>query len=331
MVDIMEKTKAFFINNFESLLVVLLLVTVSAIHFGLENKFAFLNFYYLPIMVAGYYLGKRLAILVALASVLTVTLFTLIWPGYVLQGLPAGEIFWPLFVWGSFLVLAAVLVGTLYEEKEKHIAGLKLAYVGVLEILSKYLESGDPYTKNHSIRVAQLAVQIGSEMNLSGDDLENIRVAGLLHDIGKVEVSMDLINKSVSLTEQERDVVNAHSQRGAKLLELAGSVLKQAVPLVEAHHQFFCDLVEGRPAPLGARIIAVADSYDAMTSDRPYRAALPQQRAIEEVRSQSGRQFDPRVVDAFLGLIAAAEEAQSHYSGPDRRRSASLTIPTSLS
>ncbi|MDP1808412.1 MAG: HD domain-containing protein [Actinomycetota bacterium] len=323
----MERTKAFFMKNFESLLVVLLLVTVSAIHFGFQNKFAFLNFYYLPILVAGYYLGKRLAILVALASVLTVTLFTLIWPGYVLQGLPAGEVFWPLFVWGCFLLLAATLVGTLYEEKEKNIVGLKLAYVGVLEILSKYLESGDPYTKNHSVRVAQLAVQIGRRMNLAGDDLENIRVAGLLHDIGKVEVSLDLINKSVSLTEQERDMVNAHSQRGAKLLELAGSVLKQAVPLVEAHHQFFCDLVEARSAPLGARIIAVADAYDAMISDRPYRDALPQQRAIEEIKSQSGRQFDPEVVDAFLALMAAGEEEPSLYEGPDRRRSASLTFP----
>lgn len=327
----MDKTKAFFIRNFESLLVVLLLVTVSAIHFGFENKFAFLNFYYLPILAAGYYLGKRRAILAALASVLTVTLFTLIWPGYILQGLPAGEIFWPLFVWGAFLLLAATLVGTQYEEKEKYIADLKLAYVGVLEILSKYLESGDPYTKNHSVRVAQLAVQIGTEMNLAGDDLENIRVAGLLHDIGKVEVSMDLINKSVSLTEQERDIVNSHSQRGANLLGLAGSVLKQAVPLVEAHHQFFCDLVDGHQAPLGARIIAVADAYDAMISDRPYRDALPQQRAVEEIRSQSGIQFDPQVVDAFLALVTAAEEAQSLYSGPDRRRNASLTIPTNLS
>jgi len=306
----MEKTKDLLLKNFESIFVIVLLITVATIHFSFENKFSFLNFYYLPVLLAGYYLGKKKAIFVGIASVMTVTLFVLMWPRFLAQSLGGQGVFWPVFVWGCFLLLSAVLVGTLYEEKEKNIDSLKMAYVGVLEILSKYLESGDPYTRNHSVRVAELAVRIGQKMRLGQDELENIRVAALLHDIGKVGVSMEIINKSVSLTETERDLINDHSKRGAELLDLAGSVLKQAVPLVESHHQFFSEGPEGQELPLGSRVIAVADSYDAMVSDRPYRAALPSSRALEEIKNESGHQFDPEVVEAFVSLLTHETEEQ---------------------
>ena len=322
----MKQSRDFVFKNFETLLAVLLLATVAVIHFTFENKFAFLNFYYLPALVTGYYLGKRRAILLALASVLTVAFFAVAWPSYVMAGFQPINVFWQLFVWGCFLLLAAVLVGTLYEEKERHIASLKMAYIGILEVLSKYLESGDPYTKNHSVRVAELAVGIGAKMGLADEDLENIRVAGLLHDIGKIEISLDIINKSVSLTETERELVKAHAKRGARLLELAGGVLKQAVPLVEAHHRFFCEITEGEELPLGARIIAVADAYDAMISDRPYRTALPQGRALEEIKNEAGHQFDPDVVLAFISFISAEKEEHVVTAGGGRSDDVSLAF-----
>jgi len=175
-------------------------------------------------------------------------------------------------------ILAAILVGTLADERKK-----QLACIGVLEILSKYLEAGDPATKSHSLRVAELSVRIAQIMNLTTTEIKNIRVAALLHDIGKIEVGVSLINKSVKLTESEMALIKTHAQKSAQLLKLTGTVLKQAIPIVEAHHKFFCDSRSEKDLPLGACILAVTDAFDAIVSDRPYRAGRHLKQALAEI------------------------------------------------
>jgi putative nucleotidyltransferase with HDIG domain len=210
--------------------------------------------------------------------------------------------------WGGFLILASVTVGTLYETNERRLQDLRNAYIGIVEILSKYLESTDRYTKGHSVRVSELSMEIAIAMELERNEVENIRVAGLLHDIGKIEISGQILRKAAELTTEERELINEHVEKGARLLSTVGSVLKEVVPIVMAHHEYFSSNLqikngEAKQVPMGARIVAVADSFDAMTTDRPYRKGMAPWQALEEIVVNSGKQFDPHVVEAFKRVL----------------------------
>jgi HD-GYP domain-containing protein (c-di-GMP phosphodiesterase class II) len=202
-------------------------------------------------------------------------------------------------------MLTGYITGTLFTQKTRSIDDLKNAYMGVLEILSKYLESADRYTKGHSVRVAKLSMEIGIAMTLPRMTIENIKAAALLHDIGKVDVSMDLIRKASSLTEEEKREVDAHTMKGASILKSVGNVLQDAVPIVLLHHKTYKELQElddktvSEETKISAGIIAVADTYDAIITDRPYRAGKSPVKALEEVEAGSGSQFYPEIVEAF--------------------------------
>jgi putative nucleotidyltransferase with HDIG domain len=217
--------------------------------------------------------------------------------------------------WGGFLILAGVAVGTLYERNEQRLHELRQAYIGILEILSKYLESTDRYTKGHSVRVSELAMEIAIAMELHRTEVENIRVAGLLHDIGKIEVSGEVLRKAAELSKEERELIDSHTVKGAYLLFAVGSVLKEVVPIVVAHHKYFVDTLDSKDndklkVPLGARIVAVADAFDAMTTDRPYRKGMVPWEALNELVSKAGTQFDPKVIEAFKRIISGKLERE---------------------
>jgi putative nucleotidyltransferase with HDIG domain len=151
-------------------------------------------------------------------------------------------------------------------------------------------------------------MEIAVAMELSRTEVENIRVAGLLHDIGKMEVSEKILRKAAELSSEERELMNEHTVKGAYLLSAVGSVLKEVVPIVVSHHHYFMKEVGGPEEdlvkiPLGARIVAVADAFDAMTTDRPYRKGMPPWEALEEVVKNAGKQFDPEVVEAFKRVM----------------------------
>jgi len=273
-----------------------------------------LNFYYLPVLMAGYFIGKRASMLVAIFSVLTVVLFAIMNFDAFSGGRGIGYLVSGLAGWGGFLVLTSFIVGMLYEQKQKRIDELRHAYVGILEILIKYLESTDRYTKGHSDRVAEHAMDIAIAMQLSRAEVENIRVAALLHDIGKVEISANLIGKAASLTKGEMAEVAEHSERGARLLISVGGVLKEAIPIVLEHHKHYSQMEkpekgQSNMQSLGARIVAVADSFDAMVTDRPYRKGMQPWQAMEEIRRCSGEQFDPEVVEVFESVLTHKAEA----------------------
>jgi putative nucleotidyltransferase with HDIG domain len=309
----MEKVKNFVFKHFEETLVLSLALVVVVANFFIFQKLAFLNFYYLPVLVSGYVLGRRMSILTALFCVALIA-FSAINNPHVFQTKNSGLLLvTDLMLWGGFLILAGYVVGTLYEQKEKKISELKNAYVGVLEILAKYLESYDRYTRSHSLRVADYSTSIAIAMELPRNQVENIKVAALLHDIGKIEISSDLIKKAASLTEEEKKEVDAHPQKGLELLSMVGGVLKEAMPIVEAHHTYFVEVntsekKRSKQIPLGARILAVADSFDAMVTDRPYRRGKPHWEAMEELERCAGTQFDPKVVEAFKRIYAEKTE-----------------------
>ncbi len=309
----MEWIKEFVVKHFEKVVVVIILIAAIIGTYLIEEKSIVLNFYYLPVLASGYFLGRRLGVLTAVFSILMIVITAFFFPnGFFGKQDPFKSVL-QIASWGGFLILASVAVGTLYEQNERRLKDLKNAYIGVLEILSKYLESTDRYTKGHSVRVSELAMEIAIAMDLGRSDVENVRVAGLLHDIGKVEISGEILRKAAQLTTEERDLVDEHTVKGAYLLTSVGSVLKEVVPIVVSHHKYFTETVEDREreinaVPLGARIIAVADAFDAMTSDRPYRKGMPPWEAMEEIVKNTGKQFDPKVVDAFKHVLRGRME-----------------------
>lgn len=309
----MEKLKSFVVKHFEKLLVLGLAIIVLLINFLVVQKLAFLNFYYLPILVSGYLLGRRMAILTGLFCVVLVVFSAVNTPALFFVEKSSILLVTDLMLWGGFLILSAYVVGTLYEQKEKKISELRNAYIGVLEILAKYLESYDRYTRSHSLRVADYATNIAIALELPRHEVENIKVAALLHDIGKIEISSDLIKRAAALSTEEKEIVASHARKGVELLSAVGGVLKDAMPIVEAHHDFFVackSLKDGgaKEIPLGARILSVADGFDAMITDRPYRKGMPHWKAMEELEKCSGTQFDPHVVEAFKRVYAEKVE-----------------------
>ena len=311
----MEQFKQFIVKHFEKVLIIIILIAAFIGTYLIEEKSIVLNFYYLPVLSAGYFLGRRMGVLTAIFSILVVVISTLLFPETFFKGEEFSNKLAQLFSWGGFLILASIAVGTLYERNERRLKDLKNAYIGVLEILSKYLESTDRYTKGHSVRVSELAMETAIAMELPRSEVENIRVAGLLHDIGKIEVSGEILRKAAELSSEERELINEHTVKGAYLLTSVGSVLKEVVPIVVSHHKYFMSAIEDKGngngannIPLGARVVAVADAFDAMTTDRPYRKGMASWEALEEIVKNAGKQFDPQVVEPFKRVVSEKHE-----------------------
>ncbi len=309
----MEQFKQLIMRHFEKILVGIILVAAFIGTYLIEEKFIILNFYYLPVLTAGYFLGRRMGVLAAVFSILAVLVCILVFPHWFLGGKEILKVVAQLCSWSGFLILASITVGTLYERNEQQLKELKRAYIGILEILSKYLESTDGYTKGHSVRVAELSTEIATAMELHRAEIENIRVAGLLHDIGKIEVSGEILQKAAALSTEEKELMDSHTFKGAYILSAVGSVLKEVVPIVIAHHKYFVDTIDTENGdtmkiPLGARVVAVADAFDAMTSDRPYRKGMLPLDAFKEIVAKTGKQFDPAVVDAFKHVMTEKME-----------------------
>jgi HD-GYP domain-containing protein (c-di-GMP phosphodiesterase class II) len=164
------------------------------------------------------------------------------------------------------------------------------------------LEAKDPYTAGHAERVANYAQYIGTELNMSPSRLERLRFAALMHDVGKLVVPNHLLNKPGKLTAEEFARVRMHEEVSVEILTRI-DFLAPVAPSATSEAAEFAPVADDRGQPVEPHIVAVADAYDAMTSTRSYRRALPQQTAFDELRKNSGKQFHPRVVDALIVAI----------------------------
>ena len=185
----------------------------------------------------------------------------------------------------------------LYENIQK-------VYLSTIEVLATAIDAKDPYTQGHSRRVTQYSVAIAEELNLSPKEIEDIRYAGLLHDVGKIGIKDSIIRKPGRLTDEEYAIIKKHPAIGAKILRPV-DFLADKIPGVLHHHEYYDgrgypDHLTGEDIPLAGRIICVADAFDAMTTNRPYRKGLTVKTAVGELKKFSGKQFDPVCVEAFL-------------------------------
>ncbi len=185
---------------------------------------------------------------------------------------------------------------------------------GYVRALTASMELRDPSTGAHSRRVAVLAVQVGEAMGLSRSAVRRLAVAGLVHDIGKLQVPESILNKPGRLTGEEFAVIRTHPGRGAELLLRLGG-FGDEVPIVLAHHERFTgggypQGISGEEIPLEARILTACDVFDALTSSRSYREPWPVERAVELLRDESGTTFDPACVEALLRVVSGSGEAR---------------------
>jgi putative nucleotidyltransferase with HDIG domain len=217
----------------------------------------------------------------------------------------------------AFALLARQASNTLRRQTrllKEHSAALEESYdalerstLDAIETLNATVEAKDPYTAGHSARVQRAALALGHELELPPEDLDALRLGGLFHDIGKIAIPDAILLKPGRLTEAEFERMKEHSAEGARIVGKLGS-LRPIVPIIRHHHERwdgsgYPDGLAGDEIPLLAAIVGLADAWDAMTTERPYAAAMAVEEAVEEIRHGSGSQFAPAVADAMLRVF----------------------------
>jgi len=193
------------------------------------------------------------------------------------------------------------------DRLSKYAGELEEAYVSTVRVLAAAIDARDNYTLGHSTRVAQLSVALGQAIGLRQEELEDLEIACLFHDVGKIKIPDSILLKKDRLDPSEEGEMRRHCEYGTEILSKAPSLLKY-IPAVRHHHERFDgngypDRLKGDKIPLLAGIIALADYFDAMTSERTYRAAFSEDEALKKISGQSKRRFDPKLIELFLGLF----------------------------
>jgi hypothetical protein len=297
----LERVKWFMFDNFERVLVALLVVSMLVIHWFVDYKIAFLSFYYLPIIVAGFLMGRNTAVWAAVFVVGLVVFFQSV------QGLqgPAGldpTILYALVPWGGFLVLTGYVVGTLAEQRAGRLRDLKQSYLAMLELLTFALEATEHEARGHSQRVAATATRLAQALGLHEPEVENVRVAALLHEVGP---------ESPKLLQ-----VFAKFPGGVKGLPIAGA-MNGATRLLDEYQRYYEIVgdewpIDELPLSLGAKILAVADAFETLQLPSPHRAAMAPWSALDEIDKGAGRVFASDVVRT-LRRQAGPERATEEF------------------
>ena len=293
---VVEDTKRFINRHFERLLVLVLVASVLIIHNFIEYKLAFLSFYYLPIIAAGFLVGRNMAVWASLFIVLLV--------GYIQAqagleghaGLHSEELA-TLLPWGCFLILTGYTVGTLAEQRRARTDDVRGTYLTMLELLTLHVDSSDRMRRGHSYRVGERAVLLAKELGLGDTQQEDLRVAGLLHEIGPRDPRLVRVMSDMPAT------------RDSKL-----SSMRSALRVVDEYSHYHEVVSTGWPVDdtrisIGAKILAVADAFETLQTPTPTRQAFAPWTALEEIERGAGATFASEVVKALRG-VAQLERAE---------------------
>jgi len=197
--------------------------------------------------------------------------------------------------------------------EETHNNGREEVYQQTVAALVAASAEQDKIAQGHSDRVTTYCVGIGKRLGLDSETMRDLRYAAALHDVGKIAISPNILNKLGKLTDEECEVMRMHSLIAVRILQKVDG-LKGALPMIRHHHERwdgdgYPDGLAGEDIPIGARVICVAEAYDILTSDVPWRDAVDDKPALEEIQRCSGAQFDPKVVEALVGSLSAAAKA----------------------
>lgn len=297
----LEQSKRFVNRHFERLLVVVLVASLLGIQQYIDYKQAFLSFYYLPIITAGFLVGRRMAVWASLFIVLLVVFIQAFQGLDGHAGIHAEEIFY-LVPWGGFLILTGYCVGALAEQRKARTDDVRSTYLTMLELLTLHVDSSDRMRRGHSYRVGERAVGLARELGLTDAQQEDLRVAGLLHEIGPRDPRLVRVMSEIP------------SARDSKL-----SSMRSALKHVDEYSHYHEVVSTGWPVDdtrisIGAKILAVADAFETLQTPTPTRQAFAPWTALEEIERGAGSTFASEVVKA-LRKIATLERAESDSHG----------------
>jgi len=285
----------FVFRNFERMLVLLLVASLLGINWLVEQKFAFLSFYYLPIILAGFYGGRRFAVVAGL-FIASLVFFFQATQGL---GMDAGltqDALMLLIPWGGFLILTGYVVGGLAEQRATRLADLKNAYLATLEVLTFHIESAERHQEGHSTRVAELSGAIAVELKLTESEIENLRIAALLHEVGTADQRLlRLLSRSVT----DETLAVARALRGAA----------QIIAEYSHYYEIVGDDwdIEALPMAVPVKVLAVADAFETLQMATPVRPAFTRWSALEELEKGAGKTFAREAVRA-LRVVAGRPE-----------------------
>jgi hypothetical protein len=304
----LDRAKRFVISHFERLLVVLLVMSIVGIHFAIDYKVAFLSFYYLPVIVAGFQIGRRGAVFAAVLIVVLVAFFQAV-AG--LEGDPGLKYLWlaradggdplmfTLVPWAGFLILTAYTVGSLADQRRVQLGEIKHAYMTMLELLTFHLESTERQTRGHSYRVAARVVAIGRQMGVPTEEVESWRVAALLHELKPDDARLSRLfehypgeTRSLPVVASMRDALDIVAEY-ARYYELTGG-------------DWSADHLRVR---LGTKVLAVADSFETLQLSAATRAPMSVWGALEEIERGRGTMFATNVVRALRASVTPERAA----------------------
>jgi hypothetical protein len=307
----MKTIKTFFLKHFEGSLILLILMGILAIAFLVHFKFAFLNFFFLPVILAGYFLGKKEAVLISILSILLVLLYLLF--SKILAGTGVGlslDEGITLVTWSSFLILVAAVIGTLSQQRETRMKNLYGAYIGVLEILLKYLEVADE-EKPRSLRIAHMAGKMAGVAGLDRRQVENIKSAALLFEAGDLRSNLPLFEDISDFMGAEGNITKSpFGDREMVLLQTTTALLKEVEPILSNYYQYYVQDADNldkslSEIPVGSSILALADIYDRIESNAPPFHEFEEYSSIKNILSLSGRTFHEATVNALQIVITS--------------------------
>jgi HD-GYP domain-containing protein (c-di-GMP phosphodiesterase class II) len=312
--------------------VLIILASVVLINYLAPQKIAFINFYFLPVIVAGYLAGVRTSVTGAFLCVLLVAMYAIAAPDLFTAPETGQELGFHIMAWGGFLVLAGYVVG---KQTERNAALEERERVATVVGLSKLAEYRDEDTGNHLLRIRRYTEVLARSLAAGPhrDYLHEARIHDLLlscvlHDIGKVAVPDAILLKPGRLTPEEFAVIQLHPENGrAAIAEIRRQIghrtyLEMAEQIALRHHERWDGSgypagLRGEEIPLSARIVALADVYDALTTKRTYKDAFPHEEARRIILSERAKHFDPAVVDAFLRKEALFSDIREACGNPD--------------
>lgn len=305
----MKRLRALALRHFETTLIVIILLGIAATAFLVHLKFSFLNFFFLPVILAGYYLGKRKAVLTASLCVLLVSLYLIF--AYTIfgktPGLTMDEIL-NVVIWAGFLILTAGIIGGISEQRQERLKSLEKAYVGVLEIMLKYLEAADE-KRPRSLRLSLLAGKIAVAAGLPNVQVENIKSAALLVEAGDLRSNISLYDRVASFMASEGGPAEKLDDRERVLLKTTAMLLKEIEPIMANYFYHYIEEAnildkDLSTVPLGSSIIALADLYDRISTGLPPPGQWKELvKSAEDIRRLSGRAFPAVAVQALFQVV----------------------------
>ena len=305
----MSKLKDYALRHFEITLILVIVLGAALIALLVHYKLAFLNFFFLPVILAGYYLGKKQAVLTAGFCVLLAALYDLFFIAiFRRQAPPSLDDVFGLVTWAGFLILTAAVMGTIADEREAKLKNTQRAYVGMLEIMLRYLEVADE-KKPRSVRLALLAGRIAEALGLPTFQAENIRSAALLLETGDLRSNISLYgNLSTFMATGGRPVEDSLSDRDQVLLKTTALLLKDIEPILANYFYHYVEEAnildkDLSTVPIASSVLALADLYDRLASGGPLGHWGEHVKSVQDVGKLSGRAFPALAVRALFQVI----------------------------